>query len=136
MSPLAVVGDVHGDFGALSKMISRLANQNRLVIFVGDYVNGGPDSASVLEELSSKMASDPNRWLFLAGNHDLALLNYLRGGDFSEFAAMGGVQTLASYIPNVEGDVRSAFISAFPQRHRWFLETLAPFFEEKEVLVS
>jgi serine/threonine protein phosphatase 1 len=136
MSPLAIVGDIHGDIKTLSRMLSRLDVLKRPVVFVGDYINGGTDSAAVLEVLSTKKLSEPDRWKFLAGNHDLALLDYLNGGAFSTLAALGGVQTLACYIPNVEGDVRAAFASGFPQRHRWFLETLLPSFELGNLLVS
>jgi serine/threonine protein phosphatase 1 len=137
MSPVAIVGDVHGDFNALTKMLALLEGAERTVVFVGDYVNGGGASAAVLEELSRRKQSQAERWRFIAGNHDLALLDYVRGvGSFSALAAMGGVATLASYLPEVKGDLRTAFVSAFPARHQWFLETLAPCFEEEDLLVS
>jgi serine/threonine protein phosphatase 1 len=137
MRPVAIVGDVHGDFNALTSMLGLLQGVERPVIFVGDYVNGGGASAAVLEELSMRKLSHPDRWRFLAGNHDLALLDYIGGvGSFSTLAAMGGVPTLASYLPEVKGDLREAFTCAFPVRHRWFLETLAPCFEEEDLLVS
>ncbi len=137
MKPVAIVGDVHGDFNALRRMLARLERADRPVIFVGDYVNGGAASAAVLEELSKRKLSQPDRWRFLAGNHDLALLDYLHGRiSFSILAAMGGVSTLASYLPDVRGDVRRAFAAVFPAHHCWFLETLSPCFEEEDLLVS
>src|SRR5712672_260276 len=69
MTPVAIVGDVHGEIDLLKTMLARLDSMHRAVIFVGDYVNGGPDSAAVLEHLSRRKASDPERWRFLAGNH-------------------------------------------------------------------
>ena len=136
MTPAVVVGDIHGNFDALRAMLTRLETFDRLVIFVGDYVNGGPASSAVVEELWTKKREHGRSWLFLAGNHDLALLEYLRGGDFASFAAMGGVATISSYVDVVQDDVRNAFVSAFPQHHRRFLEELLPCYEDVDLLVS
>ena len=136
MKPIAIVGDVHGDVMALQRMLSRLEGLRHPVLFVGDYIDGADRSDAVLDELCERKAADPVRWQFLAGNHDLALLEYLRGGDFAAFARLGGVSTLRSYLSDVQGDVRAAFQSRFPGRHRRFLETLAPYHEEDGLFVS
>jgi len=136
MRPIAIVGDVHGEMRALGQMLQQLDALDRPVLFVGDYINGGPDSARVIEELANRKLSNSDRWRFLAGNHDLALLDYLNKGDFSEFAALGGVATLASYLPHAVGDLRTQFGSVFPPHHCRFLETLSPYFEDDDVFVS
>jgi Calcineurin-like phosphoesterase len=136
MKPVAIVGDLHGDLAALRRMLSRLEGSIRPVVFVGDYINGADQSSAVIDELCERKAAEPLRWRFLAGNHDLALLDYLRGGDFAAFARLGGVSTLSSYLSDVHGDVRAAFRSKFPERHRRFLEALRPYYEDDDLLVS
>ena len=136
MTPLVVVGDIHGNIGALKAMLERIDKLKRRVVFVGDYVNGGPASASVLEELSAKKLMYPAAWTFLTGNHDLALLDYLDGGSFAAFAASGGIATISSYIDSVQGNVRYSFARSFPEHHRRFLEGLLPCYEDEGVLIS
>ena len=103
---------------------------------MGDYVNGGSESAAVIETLSHHASRHPARAHFLAGNHDLALLDYVRDGNLVPFATLGGVATLASYLSEVHGDVHAAFVRALPDRHRRFLEGLAPCWENEEYLVA
>ena len=136
MTPLAVVGDVHGNINALRAMLESVEKLRRPVVFVGDYVNGGPASASVLEVLSAKKLVHPDDWVFLAGNHDLALLDYLGGGSFAAFAAMGGIATISSYVDSVRGNVRAAFATSVPEHHHRFLQELLPCYDSDRVLIS
>jgi serine/threonine protein phosphatase 1 len=136
MRELAIVGDIHGDSQRLSRLLEHLAESNRLLIFVGDYVNRGADSASVLEQLCSLCERQPEAVRCLLGNHELALLDYLDSGDFGPFAALGGAMTIRSYVPTPRGDVHASFRAAFPERHYRFLNCLLPFWESEELLVS
>lgn len=136
MKPLAVIGDVHGDVRRLREMLDQLEPSERTIIFVGDYVDGAPHSAEVVEELISRSKRTPGRYHFLAGNHDLALLKYLRDGDFAAFAKLGGVSTLHSYLRETRGNVHCAFARAFPPEHRDFFERLEACWEEEDVLIS
>lgn len=136
MRDLAIVGDIHGDSQRLSRLLEHLAGSNRLIIFVGDYVNRGPNSIGVLELLCELCERQPDAVRCLIGNHELALLEYLDSGDFGAFAALGGAMTIRSYMPAPHGDVHAAFRAAFPERHRKFLNSLLPFWESEELLVS
>ena len=136
MEPLIVVGDIHGDFVRLDRMLLRLKHYDRRVVFVGDYVDGGPDSAKVLDRLISIQQRRPQHFTFLCGNHDRALLRYLEDGNFAEYARMGGLATLASYLPIVVGDVHTAFLDVFPPAHRAFLAALEAYWESEECLVA
>jgi serine/threonine protein phosphatase 1 len=136
MKPVAVIGDVHGESRRLRSMLAALASFDGTVVFAGDYVNHGADSAEVLELLSGLSGAQPGRFHFLCGNHDLALLRYVDDGDFASFCATGGLATLASYLPIVSGDVHAAFVSAFPARHLAFLRGLAASWESDELLIS
>src|SRR5258705_6298163 len=117
MSPLAIVGDVHGDAVRLEKFLGLYLHRERHTIFVGDYVNRGPDSARVLDLLLSASTACPQAFTFLKGNHDAALLRYYESGHFAPFAAQGRIATIRSYTANVSRDVAAAVRRAFPRRH-------------------
>lgn len=79
-----VVGDVHGCLDALRHLLAVLGYgedgrhpQGRTLVFVGDLINRGPDSAGVLR-LVSRLARD-GRARTALGNHDDTLLRCLRG---------------------------------------------------------
>jgi len=91
------VGDVHGCYDLLARMHEQIVNEverdrpdDWRVIYLGDYVDRGPQSRQVLEFLSSAVESDP-RVIALAGNHDRGMLSFLRmPRRDSIFAGYGG----------------------------------------------
>jgi len=52
--------------------------ENALVVFLGDYVDRGPDSIKTLEVLIEAKKENPE-WIFLRGNHDQMLLDLIQG---------------------------------------------------------
>jgi protein phosphatase len=94
--PFDIIGDIHGCFEELSELLIKLGysinrveeNQNnfgfnvnspigRKVIFLGDLVDRGSDSPSVLRLVMSMVNSDIA--YCVPGNHDLKLQKYLNG---------------------------------------------------------
>ncbi len=77
------VGDVHGCddlLGRLEDLIfedSRKRPGTKWLIMLGDYVDRGPKSASVLDRLMTKPRADVKRFC-LAGNHEEVMLDFLR----------------------------------------------------------
>ena len=71
--PIRVVGDVHGDAKAFAYAVAT----DRFVVQLGDLVDYGPDSATVLELMFRLI--DEGRGLFLIGNHDFKLARALAG---------------------------------------------------------
>ena len=66
------------------------------VIFLGDYVDRGPDTCGVLEFLSSLRVRHPRQThVFLAGNHDLAMAAFC--GQLQGVAAAGADAAAAGY---------------------------------------
>jgi serine/threonine protein phosphatase 1 len=98
------VGDVHGCYGLMRELLGRItadvARRGRrpILVFLGDYVDRGPDSARVLEALVWLKRRDDIELHLLKGNHEEALLAFL---DAPEQAApwlhYGGDATLAAY---------------------------------------
>lgn len=129
------IGDVHGsfdEFRALEEMIVADARglRTKTIIVLGDIVDRGPRSASVLEYLSSSRLPGFNR-LVLLGNHEAAMLAFLdeprRGSGWLE---MGGRETLASYgIPMAMTSehrkrLHQTALAAIPAGHLAFLRAL------------
>ena len=94
---LLAVGDIHGCRQPLRDLLARVApTAADQLVFLGDYVDRGPDSAGVIDDLLALRARLPET-VFLRGNHDQMLLDVLAGGDPSLFLFNGGGQTIASY---------------------------------------
>jgi diadenosine tetraphosphatase ApaH/serine/threonine PP2A family protein phosphatase len=98
---LYAVGDIHGERERLESLLAALPLQPEdRFVFVGDYVDRGPDSKGVVDVLLS-LAEDYD-CVFLAGNHESMFLDFLdwRNDDYfagDAFLANGGDRTLASY---------------------------------------
>ncbi len=113
---LYAIGDVHGCAQTLAALLGRLAEDaggalgpDDTLVFVGDYVDRGPDSPGVIDQLialerASEAGTGP-RGVFLRGNHDQMMLDYVDGaGDSELWWANGGRTTLESYA--ARGDLR------------------------------
>jgi serine/threonine protein phosphatase 1 len=98
---LYAVGDIHGEREMLEELLASLPlEQGDRVVFVGDYVDRGPDSRGVVDVLLEFSKETP--CVFLIGNHESMFLDFLGwrrpeyfAGD--AFLANGGDRTLASY---------------------------------------
>ncbi len=136
------VGDIHGRLDLLSEMVARIGadiaarpHPHPHLIFLGDYMDRGPESRGVLERLIALKASEPPSD-FLLGNHDSYVRAYLHDPDWYDRTYhwladnMGGNATLASYgVPDASaahpGRTRDAFAAAFPDEHMAFLDACA-----------
>lgn len=81
-----IIGDIHGHSGALSELLSRLgykisgdsyAHLKRKAIFVGDLVNKGPDSRTVVSIVRKMVQTGAAECVL--GNHEYNLIASLRG---------------------------------------------------------
>ena len=130
----AFIGDIHANSVRLSALLKKL--DSRRLIFLGDYVDGGPNSREVVEMLIEIADRDPNP-VFLSGNHEIGLLAFLSGKlPFLEYAWMGGLSTIRSYVGKAIEDVRVEFIRAIPTSHCNFLSNCKPFFETDQFVAS
>ena len=102
-------GDVHGCLDQLLDLYFQTQQkieeefshrQDVFVVFLGDYVDRGPSSKSVLEFL---IQLDPDRHIVLPGNHEEVMLDYLTADEdhllrtSGVWFRNGGLETLASY---------------------------------------
>jgi serine/threonine protein phosphatase 1 len=129
---LFAIGDVHGHFRELVGLYDRLVRDADLqperdtLVFLGDLVDGGPQTREVVAWCMAMAARYPH-WVFLKGNHEDLLLDALVYhsrvyGDFALWWEQGGRQTTASYphraAPGAAPLERAR--AAIPQAHlRW-----------------
>jgi serine/threonine protein phosphatase 1 len=67
-----VIGDIHGELAALEQLLTRLKplTEEDSVLFLGDYMDRGPDSRGVIERLQRFMRESPTHTVALRGNHE------------------------------------------------------------------
>jgi serine/threonine protein phosphatase 1 len=92
------IGDIHGDLAALNKLFTRLPTlaADDTVVFLGDYLDRGPDSAGVVARIRELAATSPARVVPLRGNHEDAWLQVVDGG-WPEFILPRGNGCLECY---------------------------------------
>lgn len=100
-----VVGDIHGGLRGLQQVLGRLeTNPEDTFIFLGDYVDGWSENAETVSFLIE--FAEEHHCIFLRGNHDELLYNYLKG---KESAPMwlnhGGVSSIKSYAKLSEAEI-------------------------------
>jgi serine/threonine protein phosphatase 1 len=98
---LYAIGDIHGMRDDLVRLLSRMPLQkgDRL-LFIGDYVDRGPNPKGVVDELIALEKS--YECIFLMGNHEAMFLSFLGWEGPSYFGSEaflhnGGETTLSSY---------------------------------------
>lgn len=95
------IGDIHGEREKLDALLAALdLRASDRLIFLGDYVDRGPDPHGVVARLIE--VARERECVFLLGNHEAMFLDFLGwrgaryfGGD--AFLLNGGDRTLASY---------------------------------------
>lgn len=133
-----VVGDIHGRLDLLEQLLEKIESDiatskggRVLIVFVGDLIDRGPNSAQVVEKL--RTYSHPKvRTVFLLGNHEEVLLRIIAGEAdlITKWRWFGGNECLKSYGLDTDdlvgmSDERALKIirSAIPKQHVEFLES-------------
>ena len=135
------VGDIHGRLDLLQPLVEAIVSDlhasaatRKVVVFLGDYIDRGPDSRGVLRLLAGLPAITGVEWRFLKGNHEQAMLGFLddpsAGPKWCEY---GGDNALRSYglrVPDLAHRTEAwARVAAdlghkLTAREREFLESL------------
>lgn len=130
--------DIHGCAHLLTQMlrvvdadVARSRPRYAIEVYMGDYVDRGPDSRSTLDILINR--SHRSNTVFLKGNHEVFLGNVLRNPSLlTEWLRVGGLYTLMSYglppSPSPDEKERHALVRelarAMPRQHLEFLSKL------------
>ena len=146
MSTFAI-GDIHGNLDGLQDLLAQMSPEVRrgdIVVFLGDYVDRGPDSKGCVDAILGFRDSTAADVVCLLGNHEDWLLETRQ--DFCRHAwlrVMDGWDTIRSYSPEAEVTLRRAardlgdqfymddvalpyelFFEAMPASHLSFFEEL------------
>lgn len=135
------IGDIHGRADLLDRLHDKIeadlapsskygAPAKTVIVYLGDYVDRGPDSHGVIERLTRSRFSGIET-VALLGNHEDMLLQFLDAPyGASLWLSNGGDATLASYKVKVPASydellfTQRALLGAMPRHHKQFLGTL------------
>jgi serine/threonine protein phosphatase 1 len=134
------VGDIHGCRERLKKLHDVIERDSagvagrKVIVYLGDYVDRGEDSAGVIEDLLRDEPAGFER-IFLKGNHEDFLLRSLEDkGALLPWLANGGDSTCRAYgveptnppdgVKDLLGWLRQRLGEALPERHLTFLRNL------------
>lgn len=132
------VGDIHGRLDLLEELLALIAKDDAgrppaetRLIFLGDLIDRGPESAGVVERLRGLALQRPSLGLLL-GNHEEVFLAALREEKTEAlrfFCRIGGRETILSYgISETDynamdyGELKEALQARVPESHVKFLE--------------
>ena len=95
------VGDIHGCYDklvALMRVLPWNSENGELLLFIGDYIDRGPNSREVVEFLV-KLRKRGGDIVFLKGNHEKMLLDYyIQQKDQMLYVANGGTEDRKSVV--------------------------------------
>jgi serine/threonine protein phosphatase 1 len=95
------IGDIHGDFAALERVLGRLPEMDPddTIVFVGDYLDRGPSSREVVAFVRELPGRTRARVITLRGNHEDAWLRVIDRGwpEFTLPVSNGCLATLRSF---------------------------------------
>ncbi len=121
------IGDVHGCGKALRSLIEAVApTSDDELIFLGDYVDRGPNSRDCIDQLIEVQKTC--RTVMLRGNHEIMMMAVTIGGlDPAMWLSSGGTSTVSSY---------GGSLSKVSNRHLEFFQSLRPYYEtDDEIFV-
>lgn len=140
-STIYAIGDIHGCFDALLALEARILADARqsgvrdpLLIYLGDYIDRGPDSKAVLSHIARQDHGDGIARIALCGNHDDTFLRFIRDpANNAAWMNVGGDATLRSYglgqlahlrRPEELAAIGPMLRAAIPDEHVTLLENL------------
>lgn len=131
MTALYAIGDIHGMLEHLKAILEMIDadraehGQSSKIIFLGDYVDRGPDSKGVIDLCieRSKENTDLVEHIFLMGNHEDMMVN--DRDSWTWFPQNGGPQTIQSY------GVTDYLNFKLPPAHAAFVRNLRVYYQFK-----
>lgn len=97
------IADLHGRHDLLLKAIKKVEKYTNggTVVFLGDYIDRGPDSKLVLDRLMAGPVFGNWKWVCLAGNHEMLMVRKDDKDYGATWVLNGGVETLESFDGNI-----------------------------------
>lgn len=137
------VGDIHGCLdlflALLNEILDAVATRRPELIFLGDYIDRGPNTRELVDCLLRCEINEFFRPVFLKGNHEATLLEFLQNPAIGpSWIQYGGAETLLSYgvrPPSYKTDAEGwaqasqKLAKALPVTHLKFFQSLELFAE-------
>ncbi len=92
------ITDIHGELGKLECVLSKIETRDDdIFVFMGDYIDRGPDSKGVIDRVIKQGKS--HKCIYLIGSHEYAYLHARGGDEYYDylFWNYGGPATVKSY---------------------------------------
>lgn len=123
------VGDIHGRLDLLVPLVGAIVAdlrdsgaERKTVIFLGDYIDRGPDSRGVLRLLSGLSRFKDIEWRFLKGNHEQTMLEFLddpaAGARWSEYGGDRALRSWGLRVPEMAHRVEAWASLSADLRHK------------------
>lgn len=141
---LYAIGDIHGRLDLLNNLLDQIETDcrdfsgDKHLVFLGDYIDRGPQSKGVIDRLMAPMPAGLQP-VFLMGNHEWAMLRFFELLDTgSGWLMYGGLETLKSYGIELRleagandrlSHVQQRLREDFPPEHRSWLASCPTWFE-------
>lgn len=135
------IGDVHGEADKLRQLhaaiLDRIAFEGRAakLIHLGDYVDRGPDSRGVVEQviaLEKRFDRDPAvEVVSLMGNHEQMMLDAYDSEDGGSWWSQGGAETADSYAGGKDKG-GADWRDTIPQQHMSWMRRLPAMVHDRE----
>ena len=156
MSTIAI-GDIHGNYRALDQLLSRIGPDicpNDTVVFLGDYIDRGPESKHCIERILDFQNSAKGMVVALLGNHEQWFMRtYKDYTKHSWLLGMEAFETIESYSPAAKALLHreaekagyrlitdhvalpyDSFFETVPKEHMIFFENLVPYCRTPEAV--
>jgi serine/threonine protein phosphatase 1 len=158
MSTIAV-GDIHGNFAALSDLLLQLRKTVRhgdVIVFLGDYIDRGPHARQCVDAILALQQEVDNDVVGLCGNHEDWFLRTLHDyRQHSWLLGMNAYETIRSYSVDAAQVLRDAaskagaklyfddcalpydvFLDCLPKAHLHFFEGLRSFYQTADCICT
>ncbi len=127
MNRIFAIGDIHGCLKKVKALMERIPirwGSGDMLVFLGDYVDRGPDPAGVVQFMVELQAEYAASVICLKGNHEVMFMDFLKNGATpTAFLGFGGDKTLKSYGIPLDTPGREA-ARLIPFSHLQFLKSL------------
>jgi serine/threonine protein phosphatase 1 len=111
------IGDIHGCRAMLDALLDRCrryaGERTMRFVFLGDYIDRGPDSRGVIATLMALRELNPAGVVCLRGNHEEIMLEAAATGNDEQWRRNGADTTLASYGVATAGELPAEHLSWF-----------------------
>ncbi len=130
MNKVYVFADIHGCSHELAVLLEQVRpdEESDTLVFLGDYINRGPNSKKVVDILID-LKRRFRHLITLIGNHEQIILHYLRGEKKDFFLRMGGEATLKSY--GLSEPWPESLAGLLPESHELFFNDLVSYWEDE-----